>query len=254
MKKYLLILGMITCILGLTACGNNDKAEEGFITEMEAYSQADQIINSVMEAYNQGPEAVEYYSQQDERTAAIFDSWENALDELGDYNETLDHHIKFDGDEAIITVDINGTNMNPKGVPREAEVELIIDKKEGMKSFAVNVEHTTGENMKNAGLNTLLGMGTVFAILILIALIISLFNFIPKIQKAFSKKGDVSETKEKAVDNTIAQIIENEELSDDTELVAVIAAAIAASEGAASTDGFVVRSIRRAKTNKWQRA
>jgi len=221
---------------------------------MDAYSQADQIINSVMEAYNQGPEAVEYYSQQDERTAAIFDSWENALDELGDYNETLDHHIKFDGDEAIITVDINGTNMNPKGVPREAEVELIIDKKEGMKSFVVNVEHTTGENMKNAGLNTLLGMGTVFAILILIALIISLFNFIPKIQKAFSKKGDVSETKEKAVDNTIAQIIENEELSDDTELVAVIAAAIAASEGAASTDGFVVRSIRRAKTNKWQRA
>ena len=254
MKKYLLILGMITCIFGLTACGSEDKAEEGFITEMEAYSQADQIINSVMEAYNQGPEAVEYYSQQDERTAAIFDSWENALDELGDYNETLDHHIKFDGDEAIITVDINGTNMNPKGVPREAEVELIIDKKEGMKSFAVNVEHTTGENMKNAGLNTLLGMGTVFAILILIALIISLFNFIPKIQKAFSKKGDVSETKEKAVDNTIAQIIENEELSDDTELVAVIAAAIAASEGAASTDGFVVRSIRRAKTNKWQRA
>ncbi|MBE5869844.1 MAG: hypothetical protein E7294_01070 [Lachnospiraceae bacterium] len=245
---------MITCILGLTACGSEDKAEEGFITEMDAYSQADQIINSVMEAYNQGPEAVEYYSQQDERTAAIFDSWENALDELGDYNETLDHHIKFDGDEAIITVDINGTNMNPKGVPREAEVELIIDKKEGMKSFVVNVEHTTGENMKNAGLNTLLGMGTVFAILILIALIISLFNFIPKIQKAFSKKGDVSETKEKAVDNTIAQIIENEELSDDTELVAVIAAAIAASEGAASTDGFVVRSIRRAKTNKWQRA
>ncbi len=254
MKKYLLILGMITCILGLTACGSEDKAEEGFITEMDAYSQADQIINSVMEAYNQGPEAVEYYSQQDERTAAIFDSWEKALDELGDYNETLDHHIKFDGDEAIITVDINGTNMNPKGVPREAEVELIIDKKEGMKSFVVNVEHTTGENMKNAGLNTLLGMGTVFAILILIALIISLFNFIPKIQKAFSKKGDVSETKEKAVDNTIAQIIENEELSDDTELVAVIAAAIAASEGAASTDGFVVRSIRRAKTNKWQRA
>ena len=45
-----------------------------------------------------------------------------------------------------------------------------------------------------------------------------------------------------------------EELSDDLELVAVIAAAIAASEGAASTDGFVVRSIKRASTNKWQRA
>ena len=37
-----------------------------------------------------------------------------------------------------------------------------------------------------------------------------------------------------------------ENLTDDLELVAVIAAAIAASEGASSTDGFVVRSIRRA--------
>ena len=52
-----------------------------------------------------------------------------------------------------------------------------------------------------------------------------------------------------------APVVESEEeLSDDLELVAVIAAAIAASEGAASTDGFVVRSIRRANTNKWQRA
>ena len=47
-------------------------------------------------------------------------------------------------------------------------------------------------------------------------------------------------------------IIDKEDLTDDYELVAVIAAAIAASEGAASTDGFVVRSIRRANTSKWK--
>ena len=40
---------------------------------------------------------------------------------------------------------------------------------------------------------------------------------------------------------------EIEELADDTELVAVIAAAIAAFEGKQSTDGFVVRSIRKAR-------
>ena len=91
-----------------------------------------------------------------------------------------------------------------------------------------------------------MGMGTVFAVLILISLIISCFTFIPKIQDAFSKKNKAEDAKTAAVDNTIAQIIENEELSDDSELVAVIAAAIAASEGAVSTDGFVVRSIRKA--------
>ena len=43
----------------------------------------------------------------------------------------------------------------------------------------------------------------------------------------------------------MAQIEKNEQALDDTELIAVIAAAIAASEGAASADGYVVRSIRR---------
>ena len=38
--------------------------------------------------------------------------------------------------------------------------------------------------------------------------------------------------------------------TDNTELIAVISAAIAAAEGT-TTDGFVVRSIKRRKTNKW---
>ena len=92
-------------------------------------------------------------------------------------------------------------------------------------------------------------MGTVFVVLILIMFIIYLFGFIPKIQAKFdakknSKKQDVTKD---AIDNTVAQIAtkEEEELTDDLELVAVIAAAVAASEGQTSTDGFVVRSIRR---------
>ena len=39
--------------------------------------------------------------------------------------------------------------------------------------------------------------------------------------------------------------------ADDSELIAVIAAAIAAAEGT-STDGFIVRSIKRRKSNKWR--
>ena len=102
--------------------------------------------------------------------------------------------------------------------------------------------------MTKAALNTLIGMGTVFVMLIMISLIISLFNFIPKIQAAFSKKGKKEETKNAGIDNAVTQIAAQEEAeADDTELVAVIAAAIAASEGAASTDGFVVRSIRKVR-------
>ena len=46
---------------------------------------------------------------------------------------------------------------------------------------------------------------------------------------------------------------EEEELTDDLELVAVITAAIAASENT-SADGLVVRSIKRAPVSKWKRA
>ncbi|MBQ1194517.1 MAG: OadG family protein, partial [Lachnospiraceae bacterium] len=76
---------------------------------------------------------------------------------------------------------------------------------------------------------------------------IYLFKFIPKIQEKLSNRN--KSNAEIAVDNAISQIEENEELVDDLELVAVITAAIAAASGA-SSDGFVVRSIRKAKRNR----
>ena len=102
-----------------------------------------------------------------------------------------------------------------------------------------------GEAMGKAGLNTLIGMLTVFTVLILISLIIACFNVIPKIQSAFAKKEtEGSAVREEAVSAVQASVEEQAaDETDDLELVAVIAAAIAAYEGAASTDGFVVRSI-----------
>ena len=108
--------------------------------------------------------------------------------------------------------------------------------------------------MARAALNTLIGMGTVFAVLILISVIIACFGFIPKIQAMFTKKADKTEATASAATAPVAtaSVVEEEELADDTELVAVIAAAIAAYEGT-SADGFRVRSIKRANTKKWQR-
>lgn len=112
-------------------------------------------------------------------------------------------------------------------------------------------ESDLGSRMEIAALNTVIGMGTVFAVLIIIIAVISLFRFIPMIQNMFAgkKKQAVQESTGAAV---IVDSQENTDISDDLELVAVIAAAIAASEGAASTDGFVVRSIR--KANRIKRA
>jgi Na+-transporting methylmalonyl-CoA/oxaloacetate decarboxylase gamma subunit len=103
--------------------------------------------------------------------------------------------------------------------------------------------------MNTALLNTLLGMGIVFSVLIFISIIIYLFRIFPYLQ---SKMSESSHDTRKSVDNVISQIVESEEdLVDDFELVAVITAAIYASmEGKQPLDGFIVRSIRKKNNRK----
>lgn len=241
MKKWLLVLGMITCMLGLTACGQEKEEETPLMTEADAEMLGQNIVETINQYVVQ--------NAQDQATDPVLisaiESWESAAEDMGNYVEIISTESELDEKDGVIDVRIKGSN-------REAIVEIVIDNMV-VTTVATNVEYTFGEKMQKAALNTLLGMGTVFIVLILISAIISCFNFIPKIQAKFTKKPNKEDVKTAAVDNTIAQIIEKEELSDDLELVAVISAAIAASEGAASTDGFVVRSIKRAG-NKWQRA
>lgn len=256
MKKRVLVLGMIACLFGLTACGNESgKAEVMTEEEQAAVEVADSYIDQINQICSQG--AAEQYVAYDETLEPIFASWESGMEELGSYEETTGHEVKFDNDSVIVNTEITGSALDPKGNVRTADVELIYNGDDySITSLSVNVNYTFGELMKKAGLNTILGMGTVFAVLILICLIISAFNLIPKIQAAFSKKekNQAADT-ESAVDNTIAQIIETEELYDDSELVAVISAAIAAYESESGpADGVVIRSIRKVNKSKWQNA
>ena len=232
MKKLLAILGMVTCMAGLTACGQT-ATETQLLPETQAIEEGKYIVESLNQMYLQG---VTENDVEDAIAAASLKSWIAAQEEMGDYVGVLETSADISADEAVISIVVDGTS-------HDATVEIVVDKDLNLTSVTTTVIKTFGEMMINAALNTLIGMGTVFVVLILISLLISLFGIIPKIQAAMSKKKE--NVQEKAVDNAVAQIIENEEQSDDLELVAVIAAAIAASEGAASTDGYVVRSIRR---------
>ena len=121
--------------------------------------------------------------------------------------------------------------------------------------FFVLSATSLADTMTKAALNTVISMSVVFAVLVLIIFLISGFKIIPYLE---AKK---KEQANKSVTNTFENQIEQreelegeqEELVDDTELVAVIAAAIAAYTGT-STDDFVVRSIKRSTTNKWKKA
>lgn len=102
-----------------------------------------------------------------------------------------------------------------------------------------------GSIFKKAGINTVIGMGTVFCMLIFISILIWLLGFVPKLfSKKQEEKTPVPVTEAPPV---VEQITKRETAgTDDKELVAVIAAAIAAATGT-STDDFVVRSIRKVR-------
>ena len=111
--------------------------------------------------------------------------------------------------------------------------------------FAVEMEH--------AGLNTLLGMGMAFFVLIIISLVISCFPLVFGGTNRKEVKKTENITTEQSIDHTISQIEEQEEMADNAELVAVISAAIAAFEGSSHTEGFQVRSIRKVNKKNWKK-
>ncbi len=111
-----------------------------------------------------------------------------------------------------------------------------------------------GQLLSNAAFNTLIGMGTVFIVLMIICFIIYLFKFIHLAEeKAAKKAAAVPAQVTEGKTATQEEPGQTEDLTDDTELAAVIAAAIAAYEGT-SSDGIIVRSIRRVGERKLEKA
>lgn len=250
MKKWLTALLLTVCLLGLTACGTEETAPK-YMADSDAISIASSLIDMLGTVVESGQveeyvAQAEYSGEDGNMYRSAFESFEKALSDIGQIvtvGELLQNTVEMN----ILDIPEAGTiKAEVVGSDHDAVIEIIV-KDGNLSNITTNVSYSFGENMEKAGLNTLLGMGTVFIVLILISLIISLFGIIPKLQAAAAKKKEEAKTPAAStVDQTIAQIVEKEELADDTELVAVIAAAIASYEGT-SADGFVVRSIRRAR-------
>lgn len=276
MKKLIVVLSMITCLFGMTACGSEKTYTEYEQTKLDGacqltdmyYFDAIQVFAENQETFSDYTNAEladtftgqceyiqNYYAQMGgssdfnfETSGSVlksaFASYQAAIEIMGQITDKGDAKAEISGDTIIVTVPVVGEKKN-------AEVELIYsnDYFLELQSYAVNVNYSFGETMAKAGQNTLVGICTVFVMLILISFIISLFQYIPKIQESFAKKKE--SPKAEAIEKAVAQIVETEEasvsedLSDDLELVAVISAAIATYEGSSAADGFVVRSIRK---------
>lgn len=135
----------------------------------------------------------------------------------------------------------------------DMRLALEFDKDNIITTVTMDPIYSKGEIAEKAALNTLIGMGSVFAVLILLAFIISLFRYVSVFENRGKAKKDTAE-KVAAPASAPAPVAPAAPApADDLQLIAVITAAIAAAEGT-STDGFVVRSIRRRSNNKWNKA
>ncbi len=172
-------------------------------------------------------------------------SWAEASEGAGAYVEVLGDEAVYEITEGGFTAEVpvkmeNGTIVAKLDFAMESGgVEVVFENKEGSGM-------SLGQIFKKAGLNTLLGMGTVFLVLIFISILIWLLGFVPKLLQP----KDTTVNQAAAADTPAAPlpVVERAAVdkADDRELAAVIAAAIAASTGT-STDSFVVRSIRKVK-------
>ncbi len=176
-------------------------------------------------------------------SAAMAARWQGVKDELGSFVEVTDQTIEEDGNK--ITV-VNKAKYDGVGENTDVTVEFVYDMTNQTASANWDIKYPMSKLMTQAGLNTLMGLGIVFLALIFLSFLIKQMHWIPEIM---DKKAAEKAAAEKAAAPAPVVTAEPEpevlEEEDDEELVAVIAAAIAAFEGT-STDGFVVRSIRKA--------
>ncbi|MDD6037940.1 MAG: OadG family protein [bacterium] len=232
-KKLLLIVSLCLLAVNLIGCGSEKDATYNGYTAEELQANNQNMVQALVSLSDSDIAGYLMNADQvDELTMKLITSWVDCKDELGSFVGFGDFEVTNSNGTlvAVQTVDFTDRDMTLSFVYEGTQMEV--------KDITVDLVYTLGETMAKAAMNTAMGMGTVFVMLIVICLIISCFSIINKVQNKSSKKETVASP-------VVEQIQQREEQAqDDLELVAVIAAAIAAATGS-STDDFVVRSIKR---------
>lgn len=256
MKRLLAMICMAACILSLTACSGKSAAEEETLdAQTAAYiCQVTEDLLQQMTSFSQEEAELaeaELLKNDQDVLAGGLTSWIGVMKDTGSFGSVISSNAALSDDGGYVCT------VQAQFESRKVEFKAFyVMKQQNLEptSISFSPEYTTGEKMTKAAMNTLMGMGTVFAVLIFISLLIGCFKYINAFEnKAKAKAAAPAPAPVAAAPVQAAAPVEEEELADDLELVAVITAAIAAATGS-STDGLVVRSIKRAPGAKWKRA
>lgn len=224
-------------------------------TEAEALSEEEQLQQLMgqylaqISAYTE--EQIDAMLESDDASAAmIAANWSSVKEELGAFVEVTGAELSEDG--TAIVSHAKYEKVNDK---TDVVVTYKVDQKAQTVSFEWDIQYPMSLLMQRAALNTVMGIGIVFLVLLFLSWLIGKLHIIPDMVEKRAKKDAPAPAAAPAAPAAAAPAVveEEEDLTDDLELVAVITAAIAASENT-SSDGFVVRSIKKANKRNWQRA
>lgn len=189
------------------------------------------------------------------------EEYDNAQNELNSFLGNLDYVIEEDNNGNVIV------NIKAAYEKRTANYSFVYEENPEaaysyaltgqnataykVKEITVTPDYSTKEIMGKAGANTLMGMGTVFIVLIFISIIIGQFekvgNLATKIANAKANKDDNSDNAKEA-QPVVVNNVSSTNVMNDGELVAVITAAVvAANVASGGSDNLIVRSIRKAR-------
>ncbi|MBA4687285.1 OadG family protein [Candidatus Galacturonibacter soehngenii] len=236
MKKIITILCLFTLVFSTllyTSANSETKSYNGYTAE-DLKSNSESLYTSLSSFTEE--EIEQYIKSADTITSQAVQSWADVKDEIGEFVAFGDFAVEES--ENVIT-----TKLLIDYTQKDITLTVVFDENLTVLSILMEKENSLIEKMSKAGLNTLMGMGTVFAILIFITFLISLFKYIRIWEERGKSKNENLKIEVEKTQPAVKEEVLNEEV-DDLELVAVIAAAIASATNT-SVDGFVVRSIKR---------
>ena len=178
-------------------------------------------------------------------------NWYSSMDSCGEFKGV--NSYTADMTDQVLTLNLDCDYAMAEVNDSKITVTFTYDLAKNVTLLSWDVKDSFSANVGKAGMNTLIGLGTVFVVLLFLTFIIGQIHWIPDLL-AGKKKEEKEAPVVKAAPAPAPAPVEEApvEETDDLELIAVISAAIAASEQAPA-DGFVVRSIRRrGRKSNWR--
>ena len=233
-KKLCLIFCIVSCILMMAGCSLSLTKTNKNFNKKTLETNADSFVTSWFSYdFESAVKSMKEQSTEvDEDTVNQYKESIQLKKKYGKQGNKVDTDFTISSDSATV-VETYTTSSGKKLI-----FSVTYDEKGQTSSWKVEEYKSLGDKMAKAGLNTVLSMAIVFAVLIFIAIIIAQFKHIGNFQNGAKKEEVKAEPVVEA-----APVVEEENLVDDLELVAVITAAIAAASETESADGFVIRSI-----------